>query len=60
MIQDLFVSEATQTVIKEATEADATLRELKTTIRQGWPASMAEVSENIKGFFPFFPFQEEL
>ena len=35
MIQYLPVSEATQTAIKQATESDATLRELKTVIREG-------------------------
>ena len=56
-IQYLPVLEAMQTVIQKAAEADATLRELKTTIRQGWPASMAEVSENVKDYFLF---REEL
>ena len=46
MIQYLPVSEATPTAIREATEADATLRQLKTIIRQGWPATKEEVSEN--------------
>ncbi|KAK2564593.1 Retrovirus-related Pol polyprotein from transposon 17.6 [Acropora cervicornis] len=35
MIQYLPVSEATQTAIKQATESDATLRDLKTVIREG-------------------------
>ena len=37
MIQYLPVSEETQTVIQNATESDDTLRELKSTIRIGWP-----------------------
>ena len=53
MIQYLPVSEATQTPIREATEADATLRQLKTIIRQGWPASKEEVSENVRDYFSF-------
>ena len=57
MIQYLPVSEATLISIQQATESDATLRELKTTIRQGWPATKAEVSANIKDYFPF---REEL
>ena len=44
IIQYLPVSDATQTVIREATEADATLWQLKTIIRQGWPASKEEDS----------------
>ena len=56
MIKYLPVSEATQTAIREATDADATLRLLKTIIRQGWPATK-EVSENIRDYFSF---REEL
>lgn len=52
MIKYLPVSEATQTAIREATDADATLRLLKTIIRQGWPATK-EVSENIRDYFSF-------
>lgn len=57
MIQYLPVSDATQTAIREATEADATLRQLKTIIRQGWPASKEEISENVRDYFSF---REEL
>ena len=57
MIQYLPVSDATQTAIREATEADATLRKLKTIIRQGWPASKEEVPENVRDYFSF---REEL
>ena len=57
MIQYLPVSDATQTAIREATEADATLRQLKTIIRQGWPASKEEVPENVRDYFSF---REEL
>ncbi|XP_022785752.1 uncharacterized protein K02A2.6-like [Stylophora pistillata] len=53
MIQYLPVSEPTQTAIQQATESDATLRELKTTIRRSWPATKAEVSANISGYFTF-------
>lgn len=53
MIQYLPVSEPTLTAIQQATESDATLRELKTTIRRGWPATKAEVSANISGYFTF-------
>ena len=45
MIQYLPVSDATQNAIREATKADTTFRQLKTIIRQGWPASKEEVSE---------------
>ena len=57
MIQYLPVSEATQTAIREATEADTTLRQLKTIIRQEWPGSKEEVSENVRDYFSF---REEL
>ena len=59
MIQYLPVSEATPTAIRGATctEADATLRQLKTIIRQGWPATKEEVSENVRDYFSF---REEL
>ena len=53
IIQDLPLSEAMQTVIQEATEANGALRKLKTTIRQGWPANMAEVSKNVRDYFFF-------
>ena len=39
MIQYLPVSEATQIAIKQATESNATLRDLKTVIREGWPGT---------------------
>ena len=57
MIQYLPVSDATHTAIRETTEADTTLRQLKTIIRQGWPASNKEVSENVRDYFSF---REEL
>ena len=57
MIQYLPVSDATHTAIREATEADTTLRQLKTIIRQGWPASKKEPSENVRDYFSF---REEL
>ena len=57
MIQYLPISEATLIAIPQATESDAILRELKTTIRQGWPATKAEVSANLRDYFPF---REEL
>ena len=57
MIQYLPVSEATQIAIKQATESDATLRDLKTLIREAWPACNLEVPENIRNYFPF---REEL
>ena len=56
MIKYLPVSEAMQTAIREATEADATLRLLKIIIRKGWPATK-EVSENVRDYFSF---REEL
>ena len=40
MIQYLPVSDATHTAIREATEADTTLRQLKIIIRQGWPLAI--------------------
>ena len=57
MIQYLPVSEATQVVIQQATESDPSLRELKTTIRQGWPPTKEDISANIRDYFPF---REEL
>ena len=57
MIQYLPVSEATQIAIKQATDSDVTLRELKTVIREGWPACNSEVPTNIRNYFPF---REEL
>ena len=57
MIQYLPVSEATQGVIQQATESDATLRELKTTIRRGWPPTKEDVVASIRDYFPF---REEL
>lgn len=53
MIQYLPVSEPTLIAIQQATESDPTLRELKRTIRQGWPATKAGVSANISGYFTF-------
>ncbi|PFX23629.1 Retrovirus-related Pol polyprotein from transposon 17.6 [Stylophora pistillata] len=53
MINYLPVSEPSLTDIQQATEPDATLKELKTTIRRGWPATKAEVSANISGYFTF-------
>ena len=57
LIQYLPVSEATQIAIKQATDSDVTLRELKTVIREGWPARNSEVPTNIRNCFPF---REEL
>ena len=57
LIQYLPVSEATQIAIKQATDSDVTLRELKTVIREGWPACNSEVPTNIRNYFPF---REEL
>ena len=53
MIQYLPVSEETQTAIQNATESDDTLRELKSTIRIGWPPRKDEVPVNVGKYFPF-------
>ena len=57
MIQYLPVSEETQALIQQATESDATLRELKSIIRKGWPPTREEASASIRDYFPF---REEL
>ena len=57
MIQYLPVSEETQALIQQATESDATLRELKSIIRKGWPPTKEEASASIRDYFPF---REEL
>ena len=57
MVQYLPVSEATQSAIQKATESDVVMRELKTAIRQGWPATKEEVPDSIRDYFPF---REEL
>jgi len=55
MIQYLPIamSEETQTAIQNATESDDTLRELKSTIRIGWPPRKDEVPVNVGKYFPF-------
>ena len=53
MIQYLPVSEETQTAIQNATESDDTLRELKSTIRIGWPPRKDEVPVNVGNYFSF-------
>ena len=53
MVQFLPVSESSQTLIRQATEADKAMQELKSTIRQGWPESKNLVSDSIRDYFPF-------
>ena len=57
ILQYLPVSEETQALIQQATESDATLRELKSIIRKGWPPTKEEASASIRDYFPF---REEL
>ena len=52
MIQYLPVSEETQTAIQNATDSDDTLRELKSTIRIGWPTRKDEVPVNAGKYCP--------
>ena len=53
MIQYLPVSEETEALIQQATESDATLPELKSIIRKGWPPTKEEASASIRDYFPF-------
>lgn len=52
MIQYLPVSEETQTAIQNATDSDDTPRELKSTIRIGWPTRKDEVPVNVGKYCP--------
>ena len=53
IIQYLPVSEETQTAIQNATESDDTLRELKSTIRLGWPLTKDVAPVSVGNYFPF-------
>lgn len=53
MIQYLPMSEEIQPAIQNATESNNTLRELKSTIRIGWPPRKDEVLVNVGKYFPF-------
>ena len=57
MVQYLPVSETTQNIICTATESDPVMKELKTTIREGWPENKDLLPARIRDYFPF---REEL
>ena len=57
MVQYLPVSETTQNIIRTATESDPVMKELKTTIREGWPENKDSLPARIRDYFPF---REEL
>ena len=46
------VSETTQNIIRTATEADPVMKELKTTIREGWPGDKDFPSRKSQGLLP--------
>ena len=56
MVQYLPVSETTQNIVRTATESDPVMKELKTTIREGWPENK-DLPARIRDYFPF---REEL
>ena len=47
------VSETTQNIIRTATEADPVMKELKTTIREGWPGDEDCLPVKVRDYFPF-------
>ncbi|XP_032241511.2 uncharacterized protein K02A2.6-like [Nematostella vectensis] len=53
MIQFLPVSEATQASLRQATEQDTAMRELKSIIRQGWPEVKDDVPVSIRDYYSF-------
>ena len=53
MIQYLPVTESTRVEIQMTTEADDVLRELKSTIKKGWPAIKEDTPVCIRDYFPF-------
>jgi len=53
MVQYLPVSETTQNIIRTATESDPVMKELKTTIREGWPENKDLLPTRIRDYFPF-------
>ena len=57
MVQYLPVSETTQNTIRSAMESDPVMKELKTTIREGWPETKDHLPVKIRDYFPF---REEL
>ena len=52
MIQYLLVTKKTQAEFQTATEADDTVRELKATIRKGWPPTKEDIPVCIKTTSP--------
>ena len=52
MVQYLPVSETTQNIIRTATESDPVVKELKTTIREGWPENKDLIPARIRDYFP--------
>ena len=47
------VSETTQNIICTATAADPVMKELKTTIREGWPGDKDCLPVKVRDYFPF-------
>ena len=57
MLRNLSVKDTTVSQIRQATEADSDLRELKTVIKNGWPCKRSDVSPVLH---PYHPFRDEL
>ena len=57
MLRNLSVKDTTVSQIRQATEADSVLRELKTVIKNGWPCKRSDVSPVLH---PYHPFRDEL
>ena len=53
MVQYFLVSEMTQNIIRTATESYPVMKELKTTIREGWPENKELLPARIRNYFPF-------
>ena len=57
MLRNLSVKDTTVSQIRQATEADSVLRELKTVIKNGWPCKRSDVSPVLH---PYHPFRDDL
>ena len=53
MVQYLPVFETTQNIIHTATESEPVKKELKTTMREGWPENKDFLPARIRDYFPF-------
>ena len=53
LVQYLPVSETKQNIIRTATEVDPVMKELKTTIREGWPEDNDRLPVKVRDYFPF-------